>query len=117
MYRNVEWSVFILRIFLVLTGLFICACSTTNRQWVNYDRERNTQYVLDKDSFECSNYADYKTAGVAEASARATGGAAGMGGPGAGVAQLFSGLITTDYTRDSHYQACMRSRGWRSEER
>ncbi len=57
------------------------------------------------------------TAGVADESARANGSAAGLGRPRAGVAQLLTGLITTDYTWDAHYQACLRSRGWRSEER
>lgn len=100
--------------YLALGVLAGCASSGSNVRytWVNEDPSRAGQSALNRDWFDCSNYADYKTAGQSEAAARASGDAARLGGGSAGFLQMMSGLLLVDSSKDQHREACMQSRGW-----
>ena len=101
-------------IWLAVTVLVGCAsdqgCATY--QWVNYDANKSGQAALNRDWFDCSNYADYKTSGQSEAAAQAAGSAARLGGAGAGLAQTLSGILLVDSAQNGYREACMRARGW-----
>ena len=106
MFRSAK---FLIIIVILITSRLTLAENVT---YHNDDPSRNNVETAKRDWYECSQQANANAASKDEYRARAAGDAAGMGGAGAGLAQLFLGLFTKENEQETQAENCMKARGW-----